>query len=140
MWSDVEETDTEYKIKVIGKGRKQRYTYLNKENTQINIDILKTSNNQNKYLFTSAKGNPMDRKNAWSIVANLLKKANVYKTGLHIFRHTLGRNLANDNINLSIIKEILGHSNITTTAHIYAKVDENAKRKTLIHNSKIKLT
>lgn len=53
-----------------------------------------------------------------------------------IFRHTFARNLVNKDINLSTIKDLLGHANITVTAQFYAKSDESAKRNALFNSQK----
>jgi site-specific recombinase XerD len=55
-----------------------------------------------------------------------LKKANINKKGVHILRHTFAKTLVAKNVNLSTIKDLLGHENISTTM-IYAKSNESNK-------------
>jgi site-specific recombinase XerD len=55
-----------------------------------------------------------------------LRKAKIDKKGVHILRHTFAKTLVSKNINLSTIKDLLGHENIATTM-IYAKSDESNK-------------
>jgi len=140
-WQDIEDIGDDYRVTILGKGDKERYTYLNKDDIQINLDFLKAGQPESSLVFTSAKGKKLDRKNVYSLVEGLLKKANVFKRGLHIFRHTLGTDMTEADINLSTIKEILGHSNIAITEQIYARANEKAKRNALIkRNSSYKTT
>lgn len=134
-WTDMEEYQNHYEILIKGKGNKERKTYLSKDHAEINITSLREMNHKGEYLISTSKGLQCDRKNLFSLVNGLLAKACITKQGLHIFRHTLARNLVDQNYNLSVIKEVLGHSNITITAQFYAKADENAKRKALLKNS-----
>ena len=60
-----------------------------------------------------------------------LQKHGIKGYGLHIFRHNFARNLVGKDVNLATIKELLGHNSITTTAHFYAKSNENAKKRAL---------
>lgn len=131
-WTDVQTYTDYYEILIKGKGNKERKTYLSKDHAEININCLENLSNRSEYLISSGKGLRCDRKNLFSLVNGLLAKACVSKQGLHIFRHTLARNLVEQNYNLSVIKEVLGHSNITITAQFYAKADENSKRKALL--------
>ena len=119
-----------YSILINGKGKKQRYTYIRSDYVDTNINVIKKKNPA-KYIFATPNGQPCSRSHIFYSIKNILSKAGINKTGLHIFRHTFARNLVNDNQNLSTIKELLGHSNITTTAQFYAKADEQAKRKAL---------
>ncbi len=131
-WIDIQDCTDHYEILIKGKSNKERKTYLSKNYAEININCLENLSNKSTYLISTGKGLQCDRKNLFSLVNGLLAKACVSKQGLHIFRHTLARNLVEQNYNLSVIKEVLGHSNITITAQFYAKADENSKRKALL--------
>jgi integrase/recombinase XerD len=134
-WADIEDCQNHYEILIKGKGNKERKTYLSKDHAEINITSLREMANKGEYLISTSKGFQCDRKNLFSLVNGLLTKVGITKQGLHIFRHTLARNLVDQNYNLSVIKEVLGHSNITITAQFYAKADENVKRKALLTSS-----
>lgn len=135
-WADITEYPDYYEVLIQGKGGKERKTYLSKDQAEINIDCLKNMSIKSEYLISTSKGFQCDRKNLFKMVNGLLAKAGISKSGLHIFRHTLARNLVEQNYNLSVIKEVLGHSNISITAQFYAKADENAKRNALMRVSK----
>lgn len=67
----------------------------------------------------------MTRVGLFAMVKNKMKKANIPKQGVHILRHTFAKSLVAKNVNLSTIKELMGHENIATTM-IYAKSDEGS--------------
>ena len=48
----------------------------------------------------------------------------------HIFRHTKAMHLLQANVNLVYIRDLLGHSSVTTT-EIYARADTTLKREAL---------
>jgi integrase/recombinase XerD len=136
-WSDVDEFEDNihgvvYTILVKGKGNKERYTYLSYDIGHFNFEYLKDHATNPTYIFTSTHGNICSRHTVFDTISTLLKNAGVNKTGLHRFRHTFARKLVDENLNLSTIKELLGHSNITITAQFYAKTNENAKRDALL--------
>lgn len=123
-----------YVIKVTGKGNKERYTYLSYSVATKNLEFLRQHNPDSPYLFMSTQGKQCNRSKVFDFVGNFLKKAGVFKTGVHKFRHTFARELVEKDVNLSTIKELLGHSNISVTTQFYAKSNEHAKRNALLKN------
>ena len=137
-WTDINEFDDVnagliYQILISGKGNKQRFTYITYDKIINNLEFLREYNatSATEYLLTSTHGNQCNRSSLLLLINNLLKKAGINKTGIHIFRHTFARNLVNKNVNSSTIKDLLGHTNITITAQFYAKSNENAKKDAL---------
>ena len=124
-----------YKIKIVGKGKKERFNY-------INIDLIdnylkklyklqKKDEIQTENLFVTKQLNLVHYNNLLKFNHNMLKKLNISnpeKRGLHIYRHTFATQLVEKGVNMQIIKDWLGHSSILTTSQFYAKVDEKAKR------------
>ena len=45
----------------------------------------------------------------------------------HILRHTFTTRLCESGVNMKVIQDILGHSNLATTADIYSHISESAK-------------
>ena len=137
-WTDINEFDDVnagliYQILISGKGNKQRFTYITYDKIINNLEFLREYNatSATEYLLTSTHGNQCNRSSLLLLINNLLKKAGINKTGIHIFRHTFARNLVNKNVNSSTIKDLLGHTNITITTQFYAKSNENAKKDAL---------
>ena len=136
-WSDITEHYDEnhgyiYVLLVYGKGNKERFTYLHHDEITKNLEFLKLNKiGDSPYLFISTQGNQCNRSSLFDVMKNILLHAGIQKSGLHIFRHTFARSLVNKDVNLSTIKDLLGHSNISVTAQFYAKSNENAKRNAL---------
>ncbi|MFN8770678.1 MAG: tyrosine-type recombinase/integrase [Neisseriaceae bacterium] len=135
-WSDISEYNDKnhsliYTILIKGKGNKERYTYISYDIIAKNVEFLLEKSPGNEYVFMTTHGNLCNRSILYKEVGHLLSKAGISKTGLHIFRHTFARTLVDKDVNLSTIKDLLGHSNITITAQFYAKTNENAKRNAL---------
>jgi site-specific recombinase XerD len=59
------------------------------------------------------------------MIEKLFKRLGIMKRGVHLLRHTFGKKMVQKNINLSTIKELMGHENIQTTM-IYARSDEES--------------
>jgi len=122
-----------YKIKVLGKGNKERYTYI--DNYKIKEEITYLINKKREYVAETKPGKIMDRKNLWSMVFSYYRKAGVdKKQGIHILRHTFAQSLVESNVNLSTIQDLLGHANIQTTM-IYARTNEKNKIEAIKNNN-----
>lgn len=114
-----------------GKGRKDRYVpihpslrpvlkcYQNKR-----AEKLKPSN----CYFTSIRSEkPLTKKNLYTIFQKLSRQCQ-FKITPHMLRHTMAKMSLEADLNPFKLKEILGHSNITTT-QIYMSVStENIKK------------
>lgn len=110
----------ELTVRVRGKGEKDRYTILNKE---LAIDLKKMiskSDKNNPYLFQNKKTHLtirtfQERLNKAKKDAKLTKKFTC-----HSLRHSFAINLVNRGIDIDIVRQLLGHSTISTT-QIYLK-------------------
>ena len=49
----------------------------------------------------------------------------------HIFRHTFASRFCENETNVKVIQEIMGHADVSTTMNIYAEVNENVTRESL---------
>lgn len=113
-----------FQILIKGKGSKQRYAYIAQEKIKEQLEYLKQFSIS--YIIFTNKYNSLDRVGLYRVVSNKMKKANINKKGIHILRHTFAKKLVAKNINLSTIKDLLGHEDISTTM-IYAKTNEENK-------------
>jgi len=125
------------KVKIKGKGNKERFVYLD----EVFIDYIEKLKRikpvKSPYLFSKKDGSKISYKTLLNFNKRILNKVHIFnkdKQGLHIYRHTLASMLVEDNINLETIKDILGHSSILTTSKYYAKTSEKAKREALIND------
>ena len=123
-----------YKIYILGKGSKYRYVYIKQEIIEDNLEYLKdyfladetmVENNKEYFIAVTQKGRVMHRAELYTMLDRLYKKLYIKKRGVHILRHTFGKRMVQKNVNLSTIKEMMGHENIQTTM-IYARSDERS--------------
>jgi len=123
-----------YKIYILGKGSKYRYVYIKQELIEDDIEYLKDhfladntmiENNKEQFIAVTQKGRVMHRAELYTMLDRLYKKLYIKKRGVHMLRHTFGKRMVQKNVNLSTIKEMMGHENIQTTM-IYARSDERA--------------
>ena len=121
-----------YKIYILGKGNKYRYVYIKQEIIEGDLEYLRDhfftneimiENNKEHYIAVTQKGRVMHRAELYTMLDRLYKKLYIKKRGVHMLRHTFGKRMVQKNINLSTIKEMMGHENIQTTM-IYARSDE----------------
>ncbi|PHR52930.1 MAG: hypothetical protein COA44_15785 [Arcobacter sp.] len=111
-----------YKIKILGKGNKIRFVYISTD--AIENEFLFIKDYITNYIAETSKGRVMARSELYIMIEKLFKRLGIKKSGVHLLRHTFGKKMVQKNINLSTIKELMGHENIQTTM-IYARSDEN---------------
>jgi len=124
-----------YKIKILGKGNKERYVYIPIETIENELLVIseyiaalitpQDGKNKLSYINQTTKGRVMLRSELYSMIENLFIKLGIKKRGVHLLRHTFGKKMVQKNVNLSTIKELMGHENIQTTM-IYARSDEGS--------------
>jgi len=126
------EEDGVYKIYIMGKGSKYRYVYIPVKLIADELELIKEhffedeisdTNNPQKYIAVTQKGRVMHRVELYTMLEKLYSRLYIKKRGVHILRHTFGKRMVKKNVNLSTIKELMGHENIQTTM-IYARSDE----------------
>ena len=101
------------------------------------LDYLKNARPQIKtdYIFLPTKPpyNYIDKENASSLyrsASSYIKKAglnNERKQGLHSLRHSMASNMLKNNIEVSTISNVLGHSSVDVT-NVYLSIDEKQLR------------
>ena len=123
-----------YKISILGKGSKYRYVYIKQEIIEDDLqyiqdylfaDEIMIDNNKEHFISVTQKGRVMHRAELYTMLDRLYKKLYIKKRGVHMLRHTFGKRMVQKNVNLSTIKEMMGHENIQTTM-IYARSDERS--------------
>ena len=122
------ENDKIITIEILGKGNKERKNYLNREEFEeyfINYKKIKEKRSiASNYYFPKQNGDKITYLALWKFNKNFLKKLGIQKSGLHLYRHTFARQKVSEGVNLSIISQWLGHSDIKTTYNFYAKASE----------------
>lgn len=108
-----------------GKGDKERVVYLDNETKGYINEYLKVRKNGCDKLFVGNQGNAMKEQ----CISDMLKVtgqragiANYERITPHLFRASRATSLDEAGVAVSVIKEVLGHSSIQTTA-IYLKTN-----------------
>jgi len=114
----------EYKnVLVSPKSNRERYIPL----TDDIYELLYRNRNQSGFVFLSPYGKPFTCHRFIDDLAKVCRKAGLRKIGWHVLRHTFATHLAMRGVPLATVKELLGHSTITTTMR-YAHVAPSALR------------
>jgi len=126
------------KIKILGKGSKERYVlygdrckeYLEDYINNTRKYYLKEASN---YLFLNQHGKVLTTSGIEYIVKNVLKQSGTnIKLTPHVLRHTFATHMLNEGADLMTVKELLGHSDLSTTG-IYTHVSNEHLRKTYLN-------
>lgn len=123
-------------VRVFGKGSKERIVPISARAVNA-IDVYLSrvrhlANIEEKKLFLSLKGKPIDRTSIWKLIKVYAKQANITKNIFpHTMRHSFASHLLDGGADLRIIQEMLGHAQISSTdryTHVsLSKVHERFK-------------
>lgn len=119
-------------LKIVGKGNKERIIYLNDACMNAVTDYMRVRPNDGvpqkdkNALFLSARHTRISNKTVQYIVKSALAKAGLGGQGYstHKLRHTAATLMYQGGVDIRILKEVLGHSNLGTT-QIYTHVANN---------------
>jgi site-specific recombinase XerD len=127
-------------VTITGKGRKIRQVPLGPETATLLKSYIaerNASTNTLKNVFLNARGQPLTRFGIRYILKTRIAAAVEYcpnlskkNVGPHTFRHTTAMHLLQSGVELTVIKNWLGHVNLETT-HAYVEIDLDMKRKAL---------
>jgi len=105
----------------LGKGAKDRCTLLPNNLCEI-LNKQKKLKQPNDFLFTNGRGNRLTETSVQKIVATAAGKAGIGKiVSPHTLRHSFATHLLENGTDIRYIRDLLGHSDISTTL-IYTKV------------------
>lgn len=135
-------------LRVIGKGNKERTLYLNQACIDALVDYLKVRdaesiNDKDKNaLFVSQQGKRISRRMVQTIVEKNIIQSGLDKTkySTHKLRHTAATLMYQNGVDVRVLQELLGHSNLGTTqiyTHLANKQVEDAIERNPL-NKKIK--
>ena len=129
-WDRINEKD--FLVRVLGKGNKERIVPLtesfvsriaNYKQMQLEAGHLPTTTG---YVFLSEDGKPFGLRTLRNDIQHLLREIGWEgKASPHVLRHSFATHLLENGAEIMSVKEMLGHSNISTT-QVYTHV--NAER------------
>lgn len=126
-------------VKLTGKGRKSRVVPLMKNTADLlksYIDETAISKNGNQSVFQNNQGDKLTRNGVAYVLNKYAKKAFSNNAMLrfnitpHVLRHTKAMHLLRADVNMFYIRDLLGHTEVSTT-EVYARVDAEKKRAVL---------
>lgn len=85
----------------------------------------------NRLVFTTPAGGPLDPANLTRHFRSLLDGARLRRIRFHDLRHSTATLLLEQGIDLVVIKELLGHAHIGVTAGVYAHVRLRLQRQAI---------
>jgi site-specific recombinase XerD len=124
---------------ITGKGNKERFVYLNQACIDAITSYMKVRPNdgvKDRALFLSSRNQRINPRTVEIMVNSNLQKAGLGDRGLsvHKLRHTAATLMyQHGNVDLLLLKEILGHENLGTT-EIYTHISSDATKKAIEAN------
>ncbi|MBP5547578.1 MAG: tyrosine-type recombinase/integrase [Bacteroidales bacterium] len=123
-------------VKVLGKRDKERIIPLEKEilHTIKCYFSLKSENGlTSEAFFVRTDGKPFTQYDVRKIVLKYMGQfSNADRISPHVFRHSFATHLLNEGADISAIKELLGHSDLTAT-EVYTHVSRQHLKETYKH-------
>lgn len=111
----------------------ERSLYLN--DAALNaLKNLKELNPEGKYVLQTKNGKFLNPSNIERLVKNVCKRANLESGKVfspHALRHTFASNLIWKGVNIKIISELLGHSDVSITMNVYAHLLAEQKKEAI---------
>lgn len=126
-------------LTILGKGNKERIIYLNQACINAIVAYMKVRPRdgvKDRALFLSSRNQRISPKTVQHIVYSYLDKAGLGNRGLsvHKLRHTAATLMyRHGNVDVLLLKEILGHENLSTT-EIYTHIADDAAKKAIDAN------
>lgn len=105
-----------------------RYVPIN-EKSEKALMYFKSLGYNNPYVMANSDQNVISYRNLFRILSNILEDNNINHGSLHTLRHTFATRLFKNNVDIKVISELLGHSDISITYNIYTHVIQEQKKK-----------
>ena len=118
----------EDRIRVVGKGNKERFVYFGSACRKAIDSYLEVRNQQvltdNRALFGSRNGNRISVEAVHRLVKKALLQAGLDSTqfSAHKLRHTAATMMLSGGVDVKTVQEVLGHENLNTT-QIYTHIE-----------------
>lgn len=80
------------------------------------------------YVCVSSNGTKINRRNLSHTLSSICKDTGLPQLNIHALRHSYGSILLSQGVNIKIISELLGHSDISVTYNIYIGISEDDKQ------------
>lgn len=108
---------------VVGKGNKRRRFFVDSQTLNLYAEYLAARSDEIPALFLSARKQRLSVRAIENILAAWCRKLNLTPINVHRLRHSYATKLANANISSMVLKDLMGHSSLSTTQR-YFKLNE----------------
>lgn len=119
-------------LKVVGKGNKERivpYGDLLHKRIEEYLNLRSAKSCNSDKFFVTLGGEEVSREEVYTIVHRSLSKIpGLVRRGPHVLRHTFATELLNNGADLPAVKELLGHSSLSTTVKYTHTTFEQLKK------------
>lgn len=110
-------------IRIRGKGEKDRIVLFDDATKDLIQEYLKKRDDDSGYLFINRSGNHLTPRYVQMMIKDYARVAGIKKKVTpHILRHSFATHLLKNGVDIRVIQQLLGHSNLSTT-QIYTRVD-----------------
>jgi len=110
-------------MRIRGKGEKDRIVLFDNNSKKLIEEYLEFRKSDTDYLFLNRYGNPLTPRYIQMMIKKYADLAGIKKSVTpHILRHSFATHLLKNGVDIRVIQQLLGHSNLSTT-QIYTSVD-----------------
>ncbi len=130
---------SEKRIKILGKGNKERYVLYGKICEEKMLRYVKDGREKLlkeegcPYLFLNKNGRQLTTRGVREVLNRiLLKGGESMHISPHMLRHTFATHMLNEGADLRTVQELLGHENLSTT-QIYTHITSSRMKNIYLH-------
>lgn len=105
-----------------------RYLPINAK-AEESLIYFKSLGYNNAYVMANSDKGVITYRNLFRVLSNILEANNIIHGSLHTLRHTFATKLFKNGVDIKVISELLGHSDISITYNIYTHVIKEQKKK-----------
>lgn len=110
-------------MRIRGKGEKDRVVLFDDRAKDLIEEYLNLEDSKSSYIFTNRYGKPLTPRYIQIMIKDYAKIAGIKKKVTpHVLRHSFATHLLKNGVDIRVIQQLLGHSNLSTT-QIYTSVD-----------------
>ena len=117
----------------LGKGSKDRVVFMDENTKKLLEEYIRNRKGEEKALILNKNGKRISQRSIQNIIKKYAKKAKINKKITpHTLRHTFATHMLQNDADIVVIKDLLGHSNLSTTqiyTHVTNKYKEDVYRK-----------
>lgn len=110
-------------MRIRGKGDKDRVVLFDNNAKNMIQEYMEIRDSNSEYLILNKYDKAISARHIQTMIKKYGKKANINKTITpHILRHSFATHLLKNGVDIRVIQQLLGHTNLSTT-QIYTSVD-----------------